>query len=235
MFAAQFVQQLWSSAESAPTSRCGAAAAAAPGRPTAGRARGAGAPACTGKAAGRRPAGAVAAPLHRRRRPPPHSAPRSSPPPAARRAPVRPAAAACSAPSGKADHSGLACASMRERPSAVARSAPSAGLSTAGATAARPARRPLLEGLGAEFAHVAVGVVLGRQEQEAHLRRSVAWGSAASSARAAARRPAASPSKLNTTDVGEAEELLQVVGRAGRAQRGHGVAEADCASATTSM
>jgi hypothetical protein len=57
----------------------------------------------------------------------------------------------------------------------------------------------LLEGLGAEFAHEAVRVVLGRQEQEAHLRRSVACGSAASRARPAARRPAASPSKLNTT------------------------------------
>jgi hypothetical protein len=42
--------------------------------------------------------------------------------------------------------------------------------------------------------------VLGGQEQEAHAGAvSVAWGNAASRARPAARRPAASPSKLNTT------------------------------------
>ena len=54
-----------------------------------------------------------------------------------------------------------------------------------------------LEGLP-QLANIAVGVVLGRQEQETTLRRSVGMGRAASSARPAA-APAASPSKLNTT------------------------------------
>jgi hypothetical protein len=87
---------------------------------------------------------------------------------------------------------------MRARPSAVARSAV-AGLLDQLARQRNGLLDGALEGGGAQLAHVAVGVVLGRQEQEAHLRRSVAWGRAASSARAAARRPAASPSKLNTT------------------------------------
>jgi hypothetical protein len=58
----------------------------------------------------------------------------------------------------------------------------------------------LLEGGRAKLTNVAVGVVFRWQERKRTVRKSLAWGSEASSARAAARRPAASPSKLKTTE-----------------------------------
>ena len=68
--------------------------------------------------------------------------------------------------------------------------------------------------------------MLRRQEQEAHRARVARMQQAGSSARPAARRPGGVAVEAEDHRVGEAEQLLHVFGRAGRAQRGHGIAEA---------
>ncbi|MDT4869788.1 hypothetical protein FQZ97_1048360 [compost metagenome] len=104
------------------------------------------------------------------------------------------------APSGSALQSGRAWLAMRARPSAVERSqsAPAASIRkrdsgtdsfTHWANAASPLARMKLSG----------SCSAGRK-RNLTLRVSVARGRAASSALRAARRPAPSPSKLNTTD-----------------------------------
>ena len=70
------------------------------------------------------------------------------------------------------------------------------------------------------------GSCSGGRNRKRMLRGSLACGSAASSARPAARRPAASPSKLKTTRSVKRNSFGHVLGGAGRAQRRDGVAEA---------
>ena len=122
--AAQLVQQARGPRRpAAPTSRCGAAADAVPDRPRAigSAARGSAARRAVGgppaRAAGRRALAplsrAPACPTARPDRPSPCCAWRASSGNNCRRR----------APSGRADHKGLACASMRARPSAVLMSA----------------------------------------------------------------------------------------------------------------
>jgi hypothetical protein len=69
------------------------------------------------------------------------------------------------------------------------------------------------------------GSCSGGRNRNLMLRVSLARGRAASSALRAARRPALSPSKLNTT-LSVKRNSLCTLGRAGRAQRGHGVGKA---------
>ena len=83
-----------------------------------------------------------------------------------------------------------------------------------------------VEGLGAEFTDVGIGVVLGGQEQEAH-----AAGVGGVRERGF-QRPAGGTAaggvavEAEHHRVGEAEQLAHMLVGAGRAQRGHGVGEA---------
>ena len=136
-----------------------------------------------------------------------------------------------SAPSGRATTAAgrwPACARGLRR---VARSQPSRGALDELARQRHGLRDAGLEGLGAVLAHVGVGVVLGRQEQEAD-RPRVARMRQAGLERAARGSPAGGVAvEAEDHRVGEAKQLLHVIGRAGRAERGDGIAEARAAPA----
>ena len=217
--------------QGAPTSRCVAAAAARRGR-AAGGAAGArhaarGGAGCAGAGSGARGAGAAARP---------HSdcqlGARAVPP---RRA-SSPSSWRCSAPSGSASTAaGPAPASARGPPACQVAAVRAAceHLARQRHRLRRPAaRRPRRR------ARARTSRGRARAAGTGSARCAGRWRAAAPPrARApAARRPAASPSKLKTTAVGEAKQLVHVLGGAGGAQRGHGVGRSPiCASATTSM
>ena len=130
-----------------------------------------------------------------------------------------------SAPAGSAAHSGRASASM---PGAALGAGPGPGprpacsiswrdSGTASATSASKAATPVR-------AHEGVGVVLGRQEQEAHA--AQVGGVRQRGLQRAPGGAAAGGVAVEAEDhrVGVAEQLVHMVGGAGRAERGHGIA-----------
>ena len=84
----------------------------------------------------------------------------------------------------------------------------------------------LAEGLGALGADEAVGVVLGRQEQEFDGAHVGGEGQGGFQRLAGGAAPCGVAVEAEHHLLGEAEQLLHMLRRAGRAQRGHGVGEA---------
>ena len=82
------------------------------------------------------------------------------------------------------------------------------------------------EGVGAEVAHKAVGVVLARQKQKLHAARVAGIGEG--TVQRLAGRAAAGRVAVEAEDhgVGEAEQLVHVIGCAGRAEGGDRIGEA---------
>ena len=92
-------------------------------------------------------------------------------------------------------------------------------------------RHGLLDLLGksflSEFAHIAVGVVFGGQKQELDAAHIGGVGQGAVECLAGGAAACAVAVKAEDHRVGEAKQLLHMLGRAGRAQRGHGVGKAE--------
>ena len=91
-------------------------------------------------------------------------------------------------------------------------------------------RHGLLDLLGksflSEFAHIAVGVVFGGQKQELDAAHIGGVGQGTVECLAGGAAACAVAVKAEDHRVGEAKQLLHMLGRAGRAQRGHGVGKA---------
>ena len=81
------------------------------------------------------------------------------------------------------------------------------------------------KGFGAVAANKTVGIVLGRQKEELDAARVAGVGQGG--LQRLVRSPAARAVAVKTEDhvLGEAKQFMDVLGRAGRAQRGHSVAK----------
>ena len=139
----------------------------------------------------------------------------------------RPAAGASARRRAAALHSGLALASMRARPSARAEVAALARrLDRAGATAARPARRSARRPRRRAARTKLSGSCSGGRNRN-RTRAHVAGMRQARLERRARGAPAGGVAvEAEDHRVGEAKQLLHMLGGAGRAERGHGIGEA---------
>ena len=82
------------------------------------------------------------------------------------------------------------------------------------------------EGVGAVFAHIAVGVVLGGQKQELDAARIRGVGQGAIERLTCRAAPGSVAVKAEHHGIGKTQQLLYMLGCAGGAQRGHGVGKA---------
>ncbi|MPM75752.1 hypothetical protein SDC9_122746 [bioreactor metagenome] len=83
------------------------------------------------------------------------------------------------------------------------------------------------ERVRAVFAHKAVGVVLAGKEQKFHAARVAGIGQGAVQRLAGRAASGGVAVEAEHHCLGEAEQLVYMIGRAGRAQRGHGVAKTE--------
>jgi hypothetical protein len=140
-----------------------------------------------------------------------------------------------STPAGNCATSGRACASSLARPSAVSSTQPAPAISiscfesgTAAPTSASNASDPSVR------TYESGSCSRGRNKKRA-VRVSLAWGRLASSALAAARRPASSPSKLKTTESVKRKTFCTCSAVHAVPSVATALAKPDWASATTSM
>ena len=140
-----------------------------------------------------------------------------------------------SRPSGISSNSGRACASMRVRPSGVVRSQPSAAMARSWRDSGTASLMHCSKASVPCSRMKVSGSCSAGRKRNRKLRVSPTCGSTASIARAAARRPAASPSKLKTRCSAKRSSLatwsaVQAVPSVATA-----LPTPSCASATTSM